>query len=176
MERIRARIFYYDESLFYRFNGHHGFLLSFFHLITHLGGAGFTVGSVLVVYLLADQGSILEQTVIISMFALAVSHLIAAGTKKLVKRIRPYAVLPNAVLYGHKFKDHSFPSGHTTAVFSISVPFMITYPPFMMVLLPVSMLTALSRVVLGVHYPSDIIAGFFLGTVTACAAYIAFYI
>ncbi|TYR76423.1 phosphatase PAP2 family protein [Rossellomorea vietnamensis] len=175
MERVRSRIFHYDESLFYHFNGHQGFILSFFHMITHLGGARFTISAMLVMYLLAEQGTLLRKTVIIAMLALTVSHLIAAGIKKLVKRIRPYAALPNANLYGHQFKDHSFPSGHTTAVFSITAPFMIHYPALIMVLLPVSLLTALSRVVLGVHYPSDILAGSFLGTVTAVLILIQFY-
>ncbi|WP_456274195.1 phosphatase PAP2 family protein [Bacillus sp. AK031] len=174
MERVRARIYHCDQNLYYRFNCHQGFILSLFHLITHLGGARFTIGSLLVIFFLAEQGSTLKQAAVIGISSLTVSHVIVTGAKRIVKRIRPYIALDDAKVYGHPFNDHSFPSGHSTAIFSITVPFMILYSPLVFILLPVSLLVALSRVVLGVHYPTDVFAGAFLGMGTGIVMTILF--
>ncbi|WP_010173048.1 phosphatase PAP2 family protein [Bacillus coahuilensis] len=87
--------------------------------------------------------------------------------EKIVRRIRPYLFLPDATVHGHPFQDHSFPSGHTTAIFSITVPFMVVEPLLLLFLLPISMMVALSRVVLGVHYPTDTAVGALIGTLSS---------
>jgi undecaprenyl-diphosphatase len=60
-------------------------------------------------------------------------------------------------------KDHSFPSGHTTAVFSVIVPFLLQTPSLAAVLIPLGLSVGISRIYLGLHYPSDVIAGGILG-------------
>ncbi|RIW28002.1 PAP2 family protein [Bacillus salacetis] len=174
MEKTRARMHDFDENLFYRFNCREGQLLTSFHMITHLGGARCIVGSMLFLLLLAAPDTLLKKTVWVSAASLLISHIIAAIIKRVVKRVRPYMSLPDVKLYGYAFQDHSFPSGHTTAIFSITVPFIIHYPLLIWILLPASLLVALSRVVLGVHYPSDVLAGGILGTATALWALLAF--
>ncbi|WP_051236585.1 phosphatase PAP2 family protein [Paenibacillus pinihumi] len=65
----------------------------------------------------------------------------------------------------HKpLKDHSFPSGHTTAIFSIIIPFVFISGLLALLLVPLALLVALTRVYQGLHYPSDCIAGCLLGT------------
>lgn len=83
--------------------------------------------------------------------------------KHLVKRDRPCQVLTNVTQRVIPADQFSFPSGHTAASFAIAVlisyhfailaPFVITW----------AMLVGLSRIYLGVHYPTDILAGMFIG-------------
>jgi undecaprenyl-diphosphatase len=97
-----------------------------------------------------------------------VSHLIAVAIKKKAQRQRPYLVLANANVVIKPLPDHSFPSGHTTAAFSTLVPFLLAAPNGIAFLaIPIAVLVGYSRIYLGVHYPSDCIAGFLIGTSVA---------
>lgn len=59
--------------------------------------------------------------------------------------------------------QYSFPSGHTLHAVSFSVVAVSYYPALIWLVLPFSVLVALSRVILGLHYPSDVAAGALLG-------------
>lgn len=102
-----------------------------------------------------------------SLTSLAVSHIPVAIAKKTYPRLRPYLALPDTHTFRNPLKDHSFPSGHTTAIFSVTVPFMILFPLLILMLLPVALTVALSRIYLGLHYPTDVVAGGVIGTLTA---------
>ncbi|PLR94043.1 phosphatase PAP2 family protein [Bacillus sp. T33-2] len=167
MERTKAWISKYGESWFYTCNRWPDVYVDFFKWITHLGGARITISLQLVLFFFAPPS--FQPAIIASGLALAVSHVIMAAIKKTVRRIRPYIALPDAKVHGHLFKDHSFPSGHSTAIFSLLVPYMVYSPGLIPVLFPAACLVAFSRVVLGVHYPSDVFAGALLGSVTAIA-------
>lgn len=58
---------------------------------------------------------------------------------------------------------YSFPSGHTLHAVCFNVLLFGTYPALALVVLPFTLLVALSRVVLGLHYPSDVLAGALIG-------------
>jgi undecaprenyl-diphosphatase len=58
---------------------------------------------------------------------------------------------------------HSFPSGHTLHAVAFTLAILPHYPPLAWALVPFTILVALSRVVLGLHYPSDVLAGAVLG-------------
>jgi undecaprenyl-diphosphatase len=60
---------------------------------------------------------------------------------------------------------HSFPSGHTLHAVAFTLVLLAHYPALAWALVPFTLLVALSRVVLGLHYPSDVLAGSVLGTV-----------
>ncbi|GJM80520.1 hypothetical protein HMSSN139_30160 [Paenibacillus sp. HMSSN-139] len=75
--------------------------------------------------------------------------------------------MPGTNTFRNPLTDHSFPSGHTTAIFSVTVPFMAAAPGLILVLLPVALLVAVSRIYLGLHYPSDTLAGAVIGSSVA---------
>jgi undecaprenyl-diphosphatase len=59
--------------------------------------------------------------------------------------------------------QYSFPSGHTIAAFAITLSVGQFYPPLLLPLLLTALMIATSRVLLGMHYLSDVIAGMLLG-------------
>ncbi|HEV7631790.1 MAG TPA: phosphatase PAP2 family protein, partial [Steroidobacteraceae bacterium] len=64
----------------------------------------------------------------------------------------------------------SFPSGHTLHAVSFTLIASMAFPLLALLLVPLALLIALSRVVLGLHYPSDVLAGALLGAGVAAAA------
>jgi len=59
--------------------------------------------------------------------------------------------------------QYSFPSGHTLHAVAFSVVIVFYYPQLTWLVVPFTVLVALSRLVLGLHYPSDVLAGALLG-------------
>lgn len=143
----------------------HTLLDIFFNTVTHLGGASTTI---LASLLLAIFGrGTLRTAALQSLIALAASHIPVAIIKKAYPRLRPYLVLPDTVICKNPLKDHSFPSGHTTAIFSSVLPYLFAFPPLGFVLLPLAVSVGISRMYLGLHYPSDVAAGCVIGTTAA---------
>ncbi|WP_210367599.1 phosphatase PAP2 family protein [Bacillus sp. REN3] len=165
MERTKLWITKYDESWYYFCNRWPASLVHFFKWITHLGGSRVTVGIQAAFLFFAPLSW--REVAVAATLSLVISHLIMAAIKKMVRRIRPYLALPEAKVHGYRFKDHSFPSGHATAIFSLVSTYIYFFPFLAPALLPVAFLVAFSRVVLGVHYPSDVAAGAILGMLAA---------
>jgi undecaprenyl-diphosphatase len=136
--------------------------------ITHLGGASFTIAATLSLSLLVHD--IWRILAIQALIALAVSHIPVAILKKKYPRLRPYLVFPQTRTCKNPLADHSFPSGHTTAIFASIFPFVMYSPYLALILLPIAFTVAYSRVYLGLHYPSDCMVGALLGTVSAILA------
>ena len=67
--------------------------------------------------------------------------------------------------------DHSFPSGHTLHAVLFTVIGAQYAPGLIWVLAPFTALVAVSRVVLGLHYPTDVLAGGAIGAVLALASF-----
>jgi undecaprenyl-diphosphatase len=90
--------------------------------------------------------------------------------KNVLVRERPYMTHAAIVCAGKPLDRFSFPSGHTLHAASFSVVVCTSLPMLAWVLVPVALLIALSRVVLGLHYPSDVLAGGALGALIGMAA------
>jgi undecaprenyl-diphosphatase len=94
--------------------------------------------------------------------------------KTLSQRPRPCQVEPHCwskVLPPDKF---SFPSGHTMTAFSIALVVSYFYPSLEGALFFLALSIALSRIVLGMHFLSDVLAGMVLGIALGCASITAF--
>lgn len=70
-----------------------------------------------------------------------------------------------------KYAYASFPSGHATTVFATAVLLTLWYPRWAGAWLGLAALVGLSRVVLGSHFPSDVLAGALLGSAVALAVH-----
>lgn len=82
-------------------------------------------------------------------------------------RPRPYQVHQAIHLTGAPLDQFSFPSGHTLhAVVFCSVG-LVYFPMLAWLLVPFTLLVAVSRLVLGLHYPSDVLAGAVIGSLIA---------
>ncbi len=98
--------------------------------------------------------------------AVAVAHGASVGVKRVVRRPRPDD--PRVRVHVGTPSKLSFPSAHATSTTAAAVLFgALLRKPLAAVLVP-SM--ALSRMVLGVHYPTDVLAGSALGAAVAVAA------
>lgn len=112
--------------------------------------------------------------------AVAVASLVAEAAvvnllvKPLAARIRPYEVIEGLSLLVSAQSDYSFPSGHTAAGFAVAVVMLRLMPArYGVPALVMATLIALSRLYVGVHYPTDVLAGALIGggiALIACRA------
>ncbi len=83
--------------------------------------------------------------------------------KGILGRDRPYAAHRAVKALVPALDRYSFPSGHTLHAVLFSVMLAQYYPALLVIVLPFAASVALSRVVLGLHYPTDVFAGAALG-------------
>ena len=81
-----------------------------------------------------------------------------------LKRKRPAQALPNFRSHITASDEFSFPSGHTSAAFLFATVLVLHFGPIMLPLYLWSMAVGMSRVYLGVHFPTDTVMGAILGT------------
>ena len=89
--------------------------------------------------------------------------------KNLLGRARPVVAEAGEVLHLEPFGGHyefaSFPSGHSTTAGAVLVSCLLLFPRIAPLVVPICLLVAASRCVIGVHFPSDVVGGLLLGTV-----------
>lgn len=105
---------------------------------------------------------------------MAVTALLGVLLYTLLKRVllreRPFASQPGVEAISAPLDRYSFPSGHTLHATCFLVLLAHYFPPVALLLLPFGLSVAASRVVLGLHYPTDVLAGALLGWGLACTA------
>jgi len=88
--------------------------------------------------------------------------------KSRLVRERPYITFERILPGTAALDRYSFPSGHTLHAVSFTWLATAHFPELGWVLVPFAALVAASRVVLGLHYPSDVLAGGAIGAALAC--------
>lgn len=101
--------------------------------------------------------------------AFAVNNLLI---KNLVMRPRPFETLTALTTLVKHPADYSFPSGHACSSFASAFAVTLGYGRRGAWIYIVAALIAVSRVYVGVHYPSDVLAGAAVGTAAAAATYV----
>ena len=138
-----------------------------FTLVSRLGDGGFW-------YLLMLMLAVSGETTALVAFQMAVTGLLATVLYKAIKtrlsRERPYIVYEGIELGTAPLDRYSFPSGHTLHAVCFTVLATAYVPGLAVVLVPFSLLVAASRVVLGLHYPTDVVAGALIGASLALAS------
>ena len=85
------------------------------------------------------------------------------GLKRWTRRPRPFRTHDGIVPYIAPLDEFSFPSGHTLHAVSFTIIALAYFPMLATLLVPFTLLVAMSRIVLGLHYPSDVLAALVIG-------------
>ncbi|RVU85713.1 phosphatase PAP2 family protein [Leucothrix sargassi] len=96
---------------------------------------------------------------IVALIGLAIYKWLKTSTL----RVRPYSHSENIFQNVAALDQFSFPSGHTLHAVSFATVIVHYFPEWGLLVIPFASLVALSRVVLGLHYPSDVFFGATLG-------------
>jgi membrane-associated phospholipid phosphatase len=144
-----------------------------FQWITELGiSTGYLIGfAVLFVYFkFFRRRPIAANRALFFFTAVALSGVIINLIKPLVGRLRP-KLLFEANLYGFDpfrigYEYNSFPSGHATTVFALAAALTLFFPRWRLSLMGFAAVVGLSRIIVGAHYLSDVMAGAYVGIMT----------
>ena len=121
---------------------------------------------------LAEKNKTLKEKALFITESIVISSVSTWTMKKIVGRERPAVYDPTftAVLDLH---NHSFPSGHTSEAFSMATSLSMQCPRWYVIVPSFSYacLAGYSRLYLGVHYPTDVLAGALVGSGSAWATW-----
>ena len=167
LERMRRC----DEWLCLRMNAglRYATLHHFFRAVSWLGNGIFWYALMLAL-LLRDAAGALQPVLHMALVG-AIGSMTYALVKRGTSRPRPYRVISSVSPGAAPLDAFSFPSGHTLHAVAFTLVALNYYPALAPTLVAFTLLTAGSRVVLGLHYPSDVLAGAALGAGIAAASF-----
>ena len=170
-EMALEAVFQFDSSilLWIQNNLRTGFLDPIMKAITMLGDKGMIwiliTLALLIVRRTRRLGVICAASMVIG---LLVTNLII---KNWAARIRPYELIPGLQCIVPLAKDYSFPSGHATNSLACAwVLFRKTPKKYGVPALILAILISLSRLYVGIHYPTDVLGGVVIGICSAVLA------
>ena len=139
------------------------FLDKFFSFITDFRHFEWVVG-LWALYLLVKGGAKGRWLVLTLALTVALTDQISAHfLKYLVERVRPCNALPGVLIPAGGSSAFSFPSSHATNMGGSMFVLSRAFPAWTWVFVLLALLVGLSRIYLGLHYPSDVLAGYGLG-------------
>jgi undecaprenyl-diphosphatase len=140
-------------------------LARFFGTISRLGDGAFWYALMLAIALFGGPGGR------IAALHMALTGLVAAALYRLLKRWtrrpRPFRAHSEIIAHVPPLDEFSFPSGHTLHAVCFTIIALAYFPLLAPLLIPFALLVAASRVVLGLHYPSDVLAATLIGCALA---------
>jgi undecaprenyl-diphosphatase len=166
LQRLDAR----DRALFARWTlqrSHSARSKTLWVAVTHLGSAWCTIALSLASFVVDGP---LQDAGAVPLIVLVASHLMIQGVKRSIARPRPSCSHVRASLIDEPDR-FSFPSGHSAAAMAVALGFAYGFPDLAALLVMLAVLVGLSRVVLGVHFPGDVLVGQLIACVTAIAVF-----
>ena len=134
----------------------------FFGIISRLGDGGFWYGLMIVLAVFGGTRGIVAA---LQMLGTGLVAWLLYRTLKLhTRRPRPFRAHPDVTARAAVLDEYSFPSGHTLHAVSFTIVAVAWFPFLALPLTVFTVLVAMSRVVLGLHYPTDVLAGVLIGT------------
>lgn len=160
-EAFWANLYHMDLNLFYFFNLHiHNPILDvLMPLITMAGTQIFWIIICIGLYIFGGQKG--KKTAFLCIIALLIAFFASEILKFILARPRPYEVL-SGTRHLMDVTGYSLPSGHTTAAFAAFTVIGVKYG-YLYIFLGLAVLVAISRIYMGLHYPSDVLVGALLG-------------
>ncbi len=138
---------------------------SFMYIVTNLGGVVFTsLFVILTIFLGRNKFRYMGYEMLV---ALMISQSIVYTLKIVLSRERPYKIIEHLNTFGIEMKDYSFPSGHSSGSFSLATIISLNFSNLSIYAYIIATMIAVSRIYLGVHYPTDVVAGMFLGIISS---------
>ena len=174
MSRIEAtlrELLRWDRALCVQLNGALRYepLLRAFRALSWLGNGIFWYALMLALLVIHRGEAVLPvlHMVFVGVVCTASYKMLKRGTV----RPRPYQAMHGIAAGAPVLDTFSFPSGHTLHAVAFTLVACYYYPDLATILVPFTLLTAASRVVLGLHYPSDVLAGAVFGAAVAVASF-----
>ena len=147
--------------LFIQENIRHYILTPFFTLITNEYFL-YTILAIVLIYMFKkneDTRRLAKETII----AFIICTILFVVLKLIFQRPRPFDAFNELIPLVDKPSDYSFPSGHTTSAFICAFMVYDGLPKkYSILVFILAILVAFSRLYVGVHYPTDILAGIIL--------------
>ena len=137
----------------------------FFGATSRMGDGPFWYG-LMATLLLADGRAGLAASLHLAATG-AIALLVYKLLKRWTRRPRPFASDVRIRAWVAPLDEFSFPSGHTLHAVAFTLVALAHYPHLAWLLVPFTATVAASRVALGLHYPSDVLAAIGLGTALA---------
>jgi undecaprenyl-diphosphatase len=161
----------WDRALCVHLNGglRYTLVLRSFQALSWLGNGIFWY--TLMLSLLVVHGAQALEPVLHMIFVGAVCTGAYRMLKRRTVRPRPFQAMHSIAAGAPALDRFSFPSGHTLHAVAFTFVASGHYPALAVLLVPFTLLTGASRVVLGLHYPSDVLAGAAIGATVAAASF-----
>lgn len=178
---IAVGILYLDKDIAFYCAAHFTDTRQFFRLVTKIGyGTPYLIGlPILFAYFKWIKGNrSLAEKMLFIFTSIAVSGILNGLLKFVFGRYRPYKMLAES-LYGFTFfavdaAATSFPSGHANLITALALSLSLVFPRLKYLWLSIALPVIMSRVVVGVHFFSDVVFGAYLACMTTGLVYHVF--
>jgi undecaprenyl-diphosphatase len=140
-------------------------------LLATRAGDGWLWGLIGIALLFASSDPIRFRAIEAAGCAVAAGILVFHKIKRVVCRVRPKDIEPHCWANIVTKDRFSFPSGHSTTAFAVALSLGSFYPEIMPLLLVLAANVAVSRVVVGMHYLTDVLVGSGMGALLGYAAF-----